>query len=88
LYQLISQEVVLKSIKELWFWFRLVICPILILHGVYVIGKLVGNLLVSQSGLPTLDSSHLIPLAGAFCALNVFFYTWKEAKVRFAVKHN
>lgn len=78
----------MESVKEFWFWLKLVLCPILILHGVYVVGKLVGRSLVSQSGLPTIDSTHLVPIAGAICALNVLYYTWKEAKIRFAVKHN
>ena len=78
----------MESAKEFWFWLKLVICPILILNGVYVAGKLVGRSLVSQSGLPTIDSTHLGPMAGAICALNVLYYTWKEAKIRFAVKDN
>jgi hypothetical protein len=73
--------------KGFWFWLTLVICPILILNGVYVVGKLVGRSLVSQSGLPTIDSTHLISMAGAICALNTLYYTWKEVKIRFAVKH-
>jgi len=78
----------MESVKEFWFWLKLVICPILILTGVYVVGKLVGRSLVSQSGLPTIDSTHLVLIAGAICALNVLYYTWKETKIRFAVKNN
>jgi hypothetical protein len=78
----------MESAKELWFWLKSVTCPILILSGLYVVGNLVGRSLALQSGLPTIDSTHLVPMAGAICALNVLYYTWKEAKICFAVKHN
>lgn len=78
----------MNNAKEFWFWLKLVICPILILNGVYVVGKLVGGLMVSQSGLPTIDSALLVPLAGAVCAMYVLYYTGKEAITRFAGKPN
>lgn len=76
----------MESVKKVWFWFTLIVCPILILWAVYTIGKLVGHVVVSQSSMPTIDSTQLVPICGGICALSVLLNTLREAKLRLQVQ--
>ncbi|WP_339725303.1 hypothetical protein [uncultured Paraglaciecola sp.] len=78
----------MECVRKFWFWFTLIVCPILILWAVYTIGKLVGNAMVSQSSMPAIDSTHLVAICAGICAVSVLLNTLRKAKVRFARANN
>ena len=78
----------MESVRKIWFWFTLIVCPILILWAVYTIGKLVGYAVVSQSSMPAIDSTQLVPICAGICAFSVLLNTLREVKVRFARANN
>ncbi|TMP18931.1 hypothetical protein [Pseudoalteromonas sp. S2893] len=78
----------MEYVRKVWFWLTLIVCPILILWAFYTIGKLVGHAVVSQSSMPAINSTHLVPICGGICALSVLLNTLRKAKVRFARANN
>jgi hypothetical protein len=77
------------SIKNIWFWFTLTVCPILILVGIYTLGHIIGFSLFSKSDeLVSLDTSQIVFILCGFSSLFVFLKTLKVAKSRFAKKYN
>ena len=38
----------MKGIKRIWFWFTLVVCPLLIILGVATFAQLLGQYMYSQ----------------------------------------
>ena len=79
----------MDSIKSIWFWFTLIVCPVLIVVGVYTLGHVVGFSLYSKSDeLISLDSSQIVFILCGFSSLFVFLKALKVAKARFSKKYN
>ena len=77
----------MKGIKRIWFWFTLVVCPLLIILGVATFAQLFGQYMYSQQfSFSSLSSFQIAFMAGGICAFSVFLSTLKEAKIRFFAK--
>ena len=66
----------MKDIKRIWFWFTLVVCPLLIMLGVATFGQLLGEYVYSpQYSFSSLSSFQIVFMAGGICAfsISVFF---------------
>lgn len=75
----------MKTIKDVWFWFTLVACPLLIVLAVFTLGKLIGQYIYAQQfSLSSLSSIQIVLMCSGICALSVFSSTLKQAKTRFA----
>jgi hypothetical protein len=75
----------MDSIKNIWFWFTLIVCPILILVGIYNLSYLIGHILYAESGgLVNLYSVQMVFILGGLSSLFVFSKTLKVAKTRFS----
>jgi hypothetical protein len=75
----------MDSIKNIWFWFTLIVCPILILVGIYNLSYLIGQILYAESGgLVNLYSRQMVFILGGLSSLFVFSKTLKVAKTRFS----
>jgi cytochrome b subunit of formate dehydrogenase len=81
----LDNENFMQSIKNIWFWFCLVFCPILILAGTYIVGQVSGHYSQSNESLfSSVSSQQLAIIAAAICAVFVLISKIKEAKIRFA----
>ena len=77
----------MKGIKRIWFWFTLVVCPLLIILGVATFAQLLGEYVYSpQYSLSSLSSFQIVFMAGGICAFYILLTTIKEAKIRFFTK--
>ena len=77
----------MKGIKRIWFWFTLVVCPLLIIIGVATFAQLLGQYMYSQQfSFSSLSSFQIAFMEGGICAFSVFLNTLKEAKIRFFAK--
>ncbi|WP_076921299.1 hypothetical protein [Pseudoalteromonas sp. SK20] len=77
----------MKGIKRIWFWFTLVVCPLLIILGVATFAQLFGQYMYSeQFSFSSLSSFQIAFMGGGICAFSVFLSTLKEAKIRFFAK--
>jgi hypothetical protein len=77
----------MKGIKRIWFWFTLVVCPLLIILGVSTFAQLLGQYMYSQQfSFSSLSSFQIVFMVGGICAFSVFLSTLKEAKIRFFAK--
>ena len=77
----------MKGIKCIWFWFTLVVCPLLIILGVATVAQLLGQYMYSQQfTFSSLSSFQIAFMGGGICAFSVFLSTLKEAKIRFFAK--
>jgi hypothetical protein len=75
----------MKGIKRIWFWFTLVVCPLLIILGVATFAQLLGQY-SQQFSFSSLSSFQIAFMGGGICAFSVFLNTLKEAKIRFFAK--
>ncbi|WP_448567327.1 hypothetical protein [Thalassotalea ganghwensis] len=74
----------MKNIKNIWFWFTLIVCPILVVLGVFTLGELIGEFIYStQSNRPSVTNFQLVFICAGVCAFSVFLTTLKQAKIRF-----
>ncbi|MBB1407579.1 hypothetical protein [Pseudoalteromonas sp. SG44-17] len=77
----------MKGIKRIWFWFTLVVCPLLIILGVATFAQLLGEYMYSdQFSFSSLSSFQIAFIGAGICAFSVFLSTLKEAKIRFFAK--
>ncbi|KAF7766387.1 hypothetical protein PUND_a2205 [Pseudoalteromonas undina] len=77
----------MKSIRRIWFWFTLVVCPLLIILGVATFAQLLGQYMYSeQFSFSSLSSFQIAFIGGGVCAFSVFLSTLKEVKIRFFAK--
>ncbi|OLF80145.1 hypothetical protein AWH60_01835 [Pseudoalteromonas haloplanktis] len=77
----------MKGIRRFWFWFTLVVCPLLIILGVATFAQLLGQYMYSQQfSFSSLSSFQIAFIGGGVCAFSVFLSTLKEAKIRFFAK--
>ncbi|WP_418608933.1 hypothetical protein ACNSN2_07220 [Pseudoalteromonas sp. US3C1013] len=77
----------MKGIRRFWFWFTLVVCPLLIILGVATFAQLLGQYMYSQQfSFSSLFSFQIAFIGGGVCAFSVFLSTLKEAKIRFFAK--
>ncbi|CAM4300004.1 hypothetical protein [Pseudoalteromonas byunsanensis] len=75
----------MTHIKSIWFWFSLVVCPFLIVLGVFTAGKLLGQYMYSQQfSFSSISILQVGLICAGVCAFSVFLNTLKEAKIRFA----
>ncbi|TGE77340.1 hypothetical protein C7Y70_18055 [Pseudoalteromonas sp. KS88] len=77
----------MKDIKCIWFWFTLVVCPLLIILGVATFAQLLGQYMYSeQFSFSSLSSFQIAFIGGGVCAFSVFLSTLKEVKICFFAK--
>ena len=77
----------MKGIRRFWFWFTLVVCPLLIILALATFAQLFGQYMYSQQfSFSSLSSFQIAFMGGGICAFSVFLSTLKEAKIRFFAK--
>ncbi|MDR8524289.1 hypothetical protein [Shewanella fidelis] len=80
----------MKLFKQFWFWFGLLLCPLLMIACIFNLGRFIGYTLVSeQSFLQAVHSSSIgielvITLSLGVCATFEFLRSLRQAKVKFA----
>ncbi|WP_105167837.1 hypothetical protein [Pseudoalteromonas sp. T1lg23B] len=75
----------MKDIKSIWFWFTLVVCPLLVLLGIFTLGKLLGQYMYSeQFGFSSIAITQIGFIGAGICAFSQLLITLKQAKKRFA----
>ncbi|MCK8046002.1 hypothetical protein MSG37_14030 [Shewanella sp. 1CM18E] len=80
----------MKLFKQFWFWFGLLLCPLLMIASIFNLGRFLGYTLVSeQPFLQALNTGSigielLITLSLGICATFEFSRSLRLAKVKFA----
>ncbi|WP_299807744.1 hypothetical protein [uncultured Shewanella sp.] len=80
----------MRVFNQFWFWFGLIICPIIFIASVFNTGRLLGHLIYrSEPLLQALSTAPerlelVVSLALAICTASEFYRALSRAKVRFA----
>ena len=84
-----SKQSVMRVFNELWFWFGLIICPIIFIASVFNTGRLLGHLIYrSESLLQALSAAParlelVVSLSLVILTASEFYRAFSRAKVRF-----
>ena len=75
--------------KGFWFWFGLIICPVIIFVSVFNAGRILGLFLYSEQPFTQSLTSHVgielvITLSLAICAISEFLRSIRHAKSKCA----
>lgn len=72
----------MKTLKNLWFWFGLTICPIILLFALFRAGQLLGEILYSSTRY-NINQFDIIIFISAILAGFEFARSVRQARLRF-----
>ncbi|MCL1146682.1 hypothetical protein L2747_11800 [Shewanella marinintestina] len=77
----------MRFFKGFWFWFGLIICPVIIIVSVFNAGRIMGLLIYSEQPFTQSLTSHVgielvITLSLAICAISEFLRSIRHGKAK------